>query len=44
MLQNMGGGGAWVNTWVEHGGGGLKTVFKNTGEGVDLLAKLPAAT
>ena len=25
-------------------GGGLKTVLKNTGEGVDLLAKLPAAT
>ena len=33
MLQNMGGGG-----------GRLKTVLKNTGEGVDLLAKLPAAT
>ena len=43
MLQNMG-GGAWVNTWVEYRGGGLKTVLKNTGEGVDLLAKLPAAT
>ena len=35
MLQYM--GGAW-------GGGGLKTVLKNTGEGVDLLATLPAAT
>ena len=34
-------GGVWVNTWRECGWG-LKTLSKNTCEGVHLLVKLPA--
>ena len=40
----MEGGLESIHGWSIGGGGGLKTVLKNTGEGVDLLAKLPAAT
>ena len=45
VLFKIWGGGAWVNTCGEHdgeGGGGLKTLLKNTYEGVHLLVKLPA--
>ena len=39
-VENMGGGGAEVNTWGEHRG--LKMLSKNTCEGVYLIVKLPA--
>ena len=40
-LQNLMGERSYVNTWEVHVGG-LKTVLKNTCEGVHLLVKFPA--